>query len=134
MRNTGKRTASWALTAACSGAIGAAGLLLTTGGCNKMENVARQRDRDVDKALADSAAHRDSGGDKGATDALNDLKKAAAVSDASNAAKVRAKSELAGEELDKAMAQLPEINRRTLQIEQALWDLRQAGMQIQATQ
>lgn len=131
MRNSGKTTASWALKLACLGALGSAFALA---GCSKMESAGRQGDRVVDEQLAKSETDRDAGGEKARSAAFEDVKKAAAETTASAAGKVRAKSELAREEFARATAQLPDINHRTLLIEQALWDFRQAAEKIQATQ
>ena len=133
MQNKGKTTAYSVLKLACWNTLGS--LLIFNGlACNKMESAARQGDRAVDEQLAKSQMDRETGGNKGRSDAFESLKKAAAESGASPVGKIRAKSELAQEEFNRASAQLPELNRRSLQIEQVLWDLRQTGSQIQATQ
>ena len=132
MRNNGKRTAAWALTMACWGVMGSA--LVSGTGCEKMEGAERQADRTVEGHLGKSRIDRENGGDAGSAAALEDLKKAASTAGASAAVKARASSELAQEEFDRAVAQLPAINRRTLRIEQALWNLHQAGRQIERTQ
>ena len=131
MRNSGKTAATWALRSACASAL-AAGML--AGGCNKLESPARQADRAVEDNLAKSQMDRATGNEKGDAAAFDDLKKAAGVTDASAPAKIRAKSELAREEFARASAQLPAISRQSLQMEQILWDFRQAGSQILATQ
>ncbi len=133
MRNKGNKTAHWALTVACWGVVGC-GFILGGAACNKMESTARQGDRAIDEQLAKSQADREIGGDKGRSDAFEDLKKAAAEAGASPAGKIRATSELAQEEYNRAAAQLPDLNRRSLQIEQVLWDIRQTGSQIEGTQ
>ena len=133
MRNTGKKTVSWALTVACWGGVGS-GLVMIGGACNKMESTARQSDRVIDEQLAKSQADRESGGEKGNLAAFESLNKAASETSASPSGKIRAKSELAQEEFNRASAKLPELMRRSLEIEQVLWDLRQTGLQIQGTQ
>ncbi len=133
MQNSGKTTVNWALTMACWSAIGS-GCLLSGVACNKMESAARQADRTVEEQLEKSRVDLETGGTKGKTDSFASLTKAAGEAGASSSAKVRAKSALAQEEFNRAARQLPVLNARTLQIEQTLWDLRQAGSQVQGTQ
>ena len=132
MRYTRNSKTTWALITACWGVAGL-GVLGSTG-CNKMESPVRQADRNVDENLGKSVADRDLPGDKSSKAVYDDLTKASTESGASSAAKVRAKSELAREELARAIAQFPELDRRSLQIEQAIWDLRQAVAQVANTQ
>jgi hypothetical protein len=128
---TGKRRiATWALSAAALASFS----LLTAVGCEKLETSARQDDRKVDENLAESNLKRETGGEKASDQALKALHTAAGLTNASNSGKVRAKGELAREEMKRALAFLPEINRRSVLIERALAELQTAGSQIQSTQ
>jgi hypothetical protein len=132
MRRHNDKAVAFALRAACYGILGAS-LGMGVAGCDKMESSSRQADRVVASKLESSEMNRAMGADKSSA-AFDDLQKAAGEAGASLASRIHAKSELAREEFDRAVAQLPVINQRTIQIEQALWELHQAGLQIQATQ
>jgi hypothetical protein len=126
MRYTGKRRmATWALVAAATATAG--------WGCDKIgENSARQKDRDVNTHLAESKASREKGGEAGMKGSTSALQAAAGISGATGAATAQAKSALARDEVDRATAMLPEIERRSLQMRQALWEIREAGNKIAA--
>ena len=125
----GKTMATWTLTTACWGLAGIALLAMHTG-CDKMESKARQADREVDKNLVKSQADSEVGGDKAqARTAVSvDLQQASGeagdaskVAGASNAAKIRATSELAREEFNQASAQCKSADTGTW------WGLRPAN-------
>jgi len=134
MRNSRKSISFTARTLgiASRGVVGIG--LVVAAGCNKLESSPRQADRAIDQNVAQSVLHREMGGNDAAAAVKKDLDAAIAVKGASNAGNIRAKSAMATEELSRALEQIPEINQRSLQIDQALAGLRDAGFQVQATQ
>jgi hypothetical protein len=126
MQISGKSMASWALAAAVAGGLAA--------GCDKIaESSARQQDRQVETQLSESLSRREMGGKNAAAETSKAVKAAENLTNsASPIGKMRGKSELARDEVNQAMAELPEITRRSVQIEQALSEVRAAGAQVRA--
>src|SRR5947209_6982349 len=121
------------LSAGLCGAISIAAVSALPG-CEKLQGATEQADKTVDTNLKDSVADSESGGEKGAQSARSKLQQAAGLTQASSAARIRAKSALARDEFNEAIKQMQAITEQSLQIDQALWDLHQAGTQILGTQ
>jgi predicted nucleic acid-binding Zn-ribbon protein len=109
----------------------AVGGSLLCAGCEKMENTGRVADRSMDAKLADSAAAAEGFGPQAKSKSIDDVKAAAAISGLSDAGKARATSALARSEYEQALALLPQVQTQSLQVQQALWDLRAAAMEMQ---
>jgi hypothetical protein len=127
MRTSKSGVATWALMAAVAGG-------LATAGCDKLfESQARQQDRQIETQLSESLSRREMGGKNVAAEVSKAVKAAEGLANsASPVGKMRGKSELARDEVNQAMAELPELNRRSVQIEQALDEVRAAGAQVRA--
>jgi hypothetical protein len=128
MRTSKSGVATWALMAVAAVAGG------LTVGCDKLlESSARQQDRQVETQLAESLSRREMGGKNVAAEVSKAVKAAESLANsASPIGKMRGKSELARDEVNQAMAELPEITGRSVQIEAALDEVRAAGAQVRA--
>ena len=76
------------------------------------------------------ASAREVGGPNSSANVTKELQAAANVAGASDAGKARAKSALAADEVARALAQLPEINRRSVQIAQALSEVKHLHVHV----
>ncbi len=110
--------------------------LATFAGCDKLEHAGRQGDKDVEKQLVKADVDRSEGADRNKAQdrAVDDLRAAAAISAASPAGQVQARGELAREQFERALRRMPEIARRTQEIDLGLWELASIGDQIRTIQ
>jgi len=104
---------------------------LLCAGCEKMENTGRVADRSMDAKLADSAAAAEGLNAKAKTQSIKDVDDAARISGLSEAGKARALSALSSSEYEQALALWPRVQINSLQVQQALWDMRAAAMEMQ---